>query len=221
MYTTIISGTQNSYRFKSEESFSHKKYTSMPLVDDEEFAMKSTNFIHELFNGSIDINLNIGGLNFLIKWCVIEKWPRSRLGKIRYAASMDELMSLCDEVNVEKKEIYFDRSSRTFDMIIDYYYTSNMHLDANSCVVSFYKDLKFWGLDNCEFDPCCSFKFHQLKEELDDHIAKVASLEQVKENKVIKFTGPCQDIRRKVWDITEFPETSNLAKVYNFLIFKY
>lgn len=214
MYTTIISGTHNSYRFKSEENFTHKKYTSMQQSDDTECAMRSTKFIHELFNGSSDINLNIGGLNFVIKWCVIEKLPKSRLGKIRYAANMKELLSLCDEVNVEKKEIYFDRSSRTFDMIIDYYHTNNMHLDANSCVVSFYKDLKFWGLDCCEFDPCCSFKFHQLKEELDDHIAKVAFLEQVKENKVIKFSGACQEIRRKVWDITEFPETSNLAKVY-------
>jgi len=224
MYNTIATGSHNNYRFKTEQTFLKevKHFAAQHSFEDPCYEMtKSAHFINELFNNSPEITLNIGGLNFLIKWSTIEKWPKSRLGKIRYAANMGELTKLCDEVNIEKKEIYFDRSSRNFEMILDYYYASKMHLDVNACVVSFYRDLKFWGLEHCEFDQCCSFKFHQLKEELDDHIEKVAFLELEKENKVVEFFGPCQELRRKVWAITERPETSSLArvKIFTSLIF--
>ena len=60
------------------------------------------------------IVLNVGGNKFDIKWKNLEKLPYSRLGKIRFAKSIGEVEALCDEFDIEKNEIYFDRPSTSF-----------------------------------------------------------------------------------------------------------
>ena len=60
------------------------------------------------------IVLNVGGNKFDITWKNLEKLPNSRLGKIRFAKSLEEVEALCDEIDIEKNEIYFDRPSNSF-----------------------------------------------------------------------------------------------------------
>lgn len=179
---------------------------------------RKNDFIKLIFDPQ-KITLVIRFKKFVVKWDKLERLPRSRLGQIRFATCMSDITNLCDEVDVENNEIYFNRSSRSFENIIDYYYCQKLHLDTtNTCIISLSEDLKYWGIDTCDFDPCCSFKFHQMKEDAMTHISTMQQIETrcsiaVVTNRENIHKYCCQKIRKKMWDIMEFPETSIYAKV--------
>ena len=166
-----------------------------------------------IFN-STRIILNVGGKKHDVRWKTLEKLPNSRLGKIRFSKSIQEMASLCDEIDFESNEIYFDRPARSFSAIIDYYRTDKLHSAHGTCIISFFEDLTYWGIDDNFFEPCCNFNYHQLKEEAFDEIVKIDAFEKADdETGEEKFSNCCPDSRKKVWDIIENPETSLLAKV--------
>jgi hypothetical protein len=173
-------------------------------------------FTTELLDSSEFANLNIGGQIFLLKWSLINKLPNSRLGKILHAANFDELSNLCDEINIDKKELYFDRSPNFFSDISDFYYSDAIHLEMKVCVLSFYYELIYWGMENNEFDTCCSFKFNEMKMNVTEQIEKMNEMEKMFEQmtEVPMFSGRFKILKEKTWNVMENPETSNLAKVY-------
>ncbi len=176
-----------------------------------------TDFIKTVFDPEA-ITLVIRFKKYEVKWERLEKLPNSRLGKIRYASSINEIQNLCDEVDVAKNELFFNRSSRSFETIIEYYYSQNLHFDTNICIIAFNKELKYWGIDTCDFDPCCSFKFHQMTEDAMEHISTMEMIETrcsiALEQKAELFNNCCcPTIRKKMWDIMEYPNTSYYAKV--------
>ena len=95
--------------------------------------------------------LNVGGQRHEISWSKLEKITTSRLCKIRFAKELSEIASLCDEVDVNKNEIFFDRPARYFGAILNFYQTGKLHLIEDSCVLAFYDDLEFWGMFNEKF----------------------------------------------------------------------
>lgn len=163
--------------------------------------------------------LNIGGSKYDVRWKTLESLPNSRLGKIRFAKSIQEILYLCDEVDFEINEIYFDRPARSFTAIIDFYRTNKLHSIQDICVVSFLDDLIYWGIDDNFFEPCCNFSYHQLKDEAFDEIEKIDRFERAEDETGEEiFTNCCPDSRRVVWNIMENPETSLLAKVSSLLL---
>lgn len=174
----------------------------------------SEDFVKYTFNPE-KIKLVIRYKMFELRWEILEFLPKSRLGKIRFAQSLEEIQKLCDDVNVEKNEIQFDRSPRSFEFIIDYYYSKHLHFDSNLCVIMLNSDLIYWGIETCDFDTCCSYRFHQLKQDALDHVFEMNSIED-EENKT-SFdeynNGCCETVRAKIWLITENLSSSFLAKV--------
>lgn len=168
-----------------------------------------------IFN-STRVIINVGGKKHDVRWKTLEKHPNSRLGRIRYAKSVTEMLNLCDEIDFIKNEIYFDRPARAFNSIIDYYRTGKLHSSNDMCIISFYEDLSYWGIDDNFFEPCCNFNYHQLKENAFDEIVKIDEFEKAEDLAAvsIEFGKCCPDSRRKVWDIMENPETSSIAKVH-------
>ena len=180
------------------------------------------NFVLSVFNPTT-INLKVRYRSFEVRWDKLERLPDTRLGKIRFATSLNEILKLCDEIDLEKNEIYFDTSNRSFECIINYYYSDELHLDSSSCIIAFNNELLYWGIETCDFSSCCSFKFHQMKEEAMIHISKMEVIEikrlkslhnPLEHLEVEKFSNCCwPDIRKKVWNIMEYPESSFMAKV--------
>jgi hypothetical protein len=103
--------------------------------------------------------LNIGGKRFDVRWKNFEKLPNSRLGRIRFAKSIEEIEDLCDEVNIDQNELYFDRPSNCFNPIIDYYRTGKLHITDSACIISFYDELNYWCIDDKFFEQCCNYKY--------------------------------------------------------------
>ena len=58
--------------------------------------------------------VNVGGVRHQILWRTLERLPKSRLGKLRYAKDLDEIYELCDDFNVDENEFFFDRNPKSF-----------------------------------------------------------------------------------------------------------
>ncbi len=175
---------------------------------------KETSIISSKLFNSTRIILNVGGKKHDVRWKTLERIPNSRLGKIRRAESVDEVLDLCDEIDFGLNEIYFDRPGKSFSSIIDYYRTGKLHAANDMCIISFFEDLSFWGIDDNFFEPCCNFNYHQNKEDAFEEIIKIDAIERAdEESDEIKFSNGCINSRKKIWDVMENPETSLLAKV--------
>jgi len=91
-----------------------------------------------IFN-STRIVLNVGGKKHDVRWKTLERIPNSRLGKIRNAKTVEEILGLCDEIDFSLNEIYFDRPGKSFSSIIDYYRTGKLHAANDMCIISFFE----------------------------------------------------------------------------------
>lgn len=97
------------------------------------------------------IIINVGGQRHEISWSKLEKITTSRLCKIRFAKDMKEVKKLCDEIDMDKNEIFFDRPAKYFNAILNFYQTGKLHLLEDSCVLAFYDDLEYWGIMKTHF----------------------------------------------------------------------
>lgn len=131
------------------------------------------------FTSNRRVVLNVGGVRHEVMWKTLERLPRSRLGRIRYASTFRELLDLCDDVKIEQNEIYFDRHASSFAAILQFYRTGKLHLAEELCILSFDDDLAFWGIDECFFESCCHLRYHQRKEHVLEEIRKEEEAERV------------------------------------------
>ena len=80
------------------------------------------------------------------------------------------------------------------------------------CVLSFSDDLEYWGLDELHLEACCQHNYNQLKEAVYEELRKEAESLQVRVAEDFG-TGRFSELRRKVWDLLEKPQTSKAARV--------
>jgi potassium voltage-gated channel Shab-related subfamily B protein 1 len=152
--------------------------------------------------------LNVGGVRHEVLWKTLEHLPDTRLGKLRAARTYFEILKLCDDYN--SNEYFFDRHPRSFTAILNFYRTGKLHLVEDICVLSFQEDLDYWGIQEYQFQVCCLNKYQQKKEILMEEMRQ----EEVMKDKVVdEFVGYCPEIRRKLWDLMENPQTSISARV--------
>ena len=174
--------------------------------------------VKSLFKNEKKVTLNIGGARHEVLWKTLESIPASRLGRIRFAKSAREIEMLCDYLNLEESEIFFDKQNASFDCILNFYRTGKLHMFENMCVLAFHEDLIYWGIEDCYLENCCHLKYHQRKDALLDEIRKEedASKENVSTEKFGSHCFPA--VRKRVWDLMENPQTSKTARVCFFNI---
>jgi potassium voltage-gated channel Shab-related subfamily B protein 1 len=76
--------------------------------------------------------------------------------------------------------------------------------------------VSFQGVDEYYFEACCHFRYYSRKENI---IEEMKRTEEVEESIIDEYTGmECLiDIRRRVWNMMENPETSHIAKAIGFI----
>lgn len=166
-------------------------------------------FVKTIFN-PIKITLNIRERKYDIRWKALEKLPDSRLGKIRYSKNLNELKSLCDDVSIEKNEIYFNKSFKIFESILESYFCRNVHYNSSTCVIAYKNDFNYWGIQEHNLESCCVLKYIDEK---DEEMAVLKNVQMYCRNKEFIINKILPITIEKVWIIMEHPQSSILSRV--------
>ncbi|NP_001368707.1 BTB domain-containing protein [Caenorhabditis elegans] len=92
------------------------------------------------------IILNVGGVRHETYKHTLKKIPATRLSRLTTnLANYDPVLN----------EYFFDRHPGVFAQILNYYRTGKLHYPLDVCGPLFEEELKYWGLDSNECEPCC------------------------------------------------------------------
>jgi len=153
--------------------------------------------------------LNVGGKIHQVRWETIDKFPRSRLQKIRYATSEVEILSLCDAFSLHKREFYFDRSPRIFENILGLYRKGELHLTERVCPRDFLGELEYWGLSALHLESCCAYTLQRSS-----WLLPIVNHGVDMDDEVNCFEGRrFGDLRFFLWKLFESPNSSTAARV--------
>ncbi|XP_028836686.1 potassium voltage-gated channel subfamily V member 1 isoform X2 [Denticeps clupeoides] len=159
--------------------------------------------------------INVGGSRYILSHELLASHPETRLGKLALS-TRDSAMDLCDDADFLENEFFFDRNSQTFQYVMNFYKTGHLHVREELCVVSFLQEIEYWGIDELRIDPCCREKYYrrkEMKETLD-----VQGEAEVIDDEDEDFSGVmCQDLRQRLWDLMEKPDSSTAAKTFGTL----
>ena len=84
-------------------------------------------------------------------------------------------MNLCDDYSLVENEYFFDRHSRSFNTILNFYRTGKLHVADEMCVLAFNDDLDYWGIPDYYLETCCTYKFSTKKEQVEEEMEAEAS----------------------------------------------
>jgi len=96
------------------------------------------------------ITLNIGGTVFKTLRSTLNKFPDSKLGKLR-PSSINYINS--------SNEYFFDRSPELFNVILDYYRSEDiqLHIPSYICGAVLISELKFWEIPIRNISDCPTY----------------------------------------------------------------
>ncbi len=162
--------------------------------------------------------INVGGTRFKVKVSNFARMaPKSRLFRLVRADSEEEILRLCDGFTPgETPEYFFNRSWATFNSILDFYRKGTLHMTTETCALVFKAELSFWGIDELFMDPCCALKYYPEIEACQKEVkSDIDAKKREEDRKKYENFGPSLvgRVRSKLWNITEYPETSFAAQV--------
>uniref|UniRef100_A0A4W5RML7 Potassium voltage-gated channel, delayed-rectifier, subfamily S, member 3a n=1 Tax=Hucho hucho TaxID=62062 RepID=A0A4W5RML7_9TELE len=149
------------------------------------------------------LNLNVGGFKQRVECSILQRFPRTRLGRLLCCVSEEAILELCDDFSPTDREYYFDRNPCFFRNVLNFYHTGKIHLMEELCVFSFSQEIEYWGIKELHLDSCCSNKFQEQKQ------FELSTMDKDLE----KFEGTwCSEVRKNIWLHLENPGYSCLAK---------
>ncbi|XP_023993406.1 delayed-rectifier potassium channel regulatory subunit KCNS3-like [Salvelinus sp. IW2-2015] len=174
------------------------------------------------------LNLNVGGFKQRVERSILQRFPRTRLGRLLCCVSEEAILELCDDFSPTDREYYFDRNPCFFRNVLNFYHTGKIHLMEELCVFSFSQEIEYWGIKALHLDSCCSNKFQEQRQFAEDKDWDRRSGEQQQQFGSIdssmeelstmdkdleKFEGTwCSEVRKNIWLHLENPGYSCLAK---------
>ena len=116
---------------------------------------------------SAKVELNIGGTIFPVTWELLLRLPDSRLARVAACSTEEELNNCGATFDSTRQQICFNRRSRNFLDVLDFYRGGRLHMPSNCCPVEYVEELSFWGLSENNLQPCCFKRWIESREELD------------------------------------------------------
>jgi hypothetical protein len=167
------------------------------------------------------IILNARGTRYEVLMRIFDKYPQSRLGKIKKLIeigdnnrSNNDLIDLCDDFDLGKSEFYFNRDPYILNFVINFYEDSKIHYDDKICSKFFLHEIKYWGLNEFLFDnDCkCQINFFIQREECSENSE---NQEKVIDDIYNKENFGCflPKIREYIWGIIDRPADPSITKV--------
>ena len=174
---------------------------------------------------SKSVILNVGGRKYEVLRKHLTNFPHSRLWKLAHANTPEEIQRHCDRYKPGRDtsdgdfvpaEYYFDHNFTSFAEILDGYRTGHLHLCPSNCAYSTREDIAYWGIDELLVEPCCAVKYYPEIEicckEIDTE--ETEKQREIEREKLEDFgTTWYGKLRKKLWDLFEYPSTSKGAQV--------
>ncbi|XP_042293977.1 potassium voltage-gated channel subfamily G member 4 [Sceloporus undulatus] len=161
-----------------------------------------------------EIVVNVGGIKYLLPWSTLDEFPSSRLSKLRFCSSYEEIIQLCDDYDEDTHEFFFDRSPSAFGMIVSFFAAGKLMLLRDMCALSFRDELRYWGIEESSLESCCFRKLFQKADEL----AEMRREEEMEINKVmsciLEEETKAGQFMTKLRDMVENPRSGLPGKIF-------
>ena len=126
---------------------------------------KNDYFSQHIKESKEQLFLNVGGIKFKIFKSNFSCFPDTRLSKLVRANNDEESLAYCDEImysaQKESKEYFFHRSPQIFNYVLDIYREGTLHSPLGICTIQLKQELRYWGINDELFEPCCALQYHQ------------------------------------------------------------
>ncbi|XP_056134780.1 potassium voltage-gated channel subfamily G member 4-like [Lampris incognitus] len=104
---------------------------------------------------TLQVLVNVGGNRYTFPWSTLERFPQSRLGRLRSCTTPEEIARLCDDYDETRQEFFFDRNPMAFRVILNFLAAGKLRLLRELCAVSLHDELDYWGVDPVHMERCC------------------------------------------------------------------
>uniref|UniRef100_A0A8C8RCD1 Potassium voltage-gated channel modifier subfamily G member 4 n=1 Tax=Pelusios castaneus TaxID=367368 RepID=A0A8C8RCD1_9SAUR len=166
------------------------------------------------FDRSREIIVNVGGIKYLLPWSTLDEFPMTRLSKLKFCSSYDEIIQLCDDYDEDTHEFFFDRNPSAFGMIVSFLAAGKLMLLRDMCALSFQEELRYWGIEESNLEKCCFRKLFQKLQEL----AEGHKEEEMQRNKdttcVLAEKSKSGQFMNKLRDMVENPQSGLPGKIF-------
>ncbi|XP_062997203.1 potassium voltage-gated channel subfamily G member 4 [Elgaria multicarinata webbii] len=162
-----------------------------------------------------EIMVNVGGIKYLLPWSTLDEFPSSRLSKLKFCSSYEEILQLCDDYDEDTQEFFFDRNPGAFGMIVSFLAAGKLMLLRDTCALSFQEELRYWGIEESSLENCCFRKLFQKAEELaeahkDNELRREKLSSCTLEEEETKFSQYMSKLR----DMVENPQSGLPGKIF-------
>lgn len=161
-----------------------------------------------------EILVNVGGRRYLLPWSTLDEFPLSRLSKLRFCRSHEEIAQLCDDYDEDNQEFFFDRSPSAFGVIVSFLAAGKLVHLREMCVLSFQEELTYWGIEEANLERCCLRKLLRKLDELDELRREEALQEQREACRPAVHTSRWGLFMNRLREMVENPQSGLPGKVF-------
>ncbi|XP_017567535.1 potassium voltage-gated channel subfamily G member 4 [Pygocentrus nattereri] len=158
--------------------------------------------------------INVGGDHYAFSWSTLDEFPLSRLGRLRHCTRPEDIASLCDDYDEVRREFFFDRSSATFRVILNFLAAGKLRLLRHVCAVSLSDELDYWGIDPTHMERCCRRRMMTRLEEVAERKQKDEERRQKRlQNRPSEEKG-YRALMSRLRDVVENPHSGWLGRTF-------
>ncbi|KAM9861306.1 voltage-gated potassium channel regulatory subunit KCNG4-like [Aulostomus maculatus] len=167
---------------------------------------------------TLQVLINVGGNRYTFPWSTLEQFPQSRLGRLRFCTTPEEIARLCDDYDETCQEYFFDRNPTAFRVILNFLAAGKLRLLRELCAVSLHDELDYWGVDPGHMERCCRRRMITRVEEVAERERKEEEWRQKRMMMMKKSTTDVEKgYRRLIWmlrEVVENPHSGLAGKMF-------
>ncbi|KAK7912345.1 hypothetical protein WMY93_012556 [Mugilogobius chulae] len=154
---------------------------------------------------SLQAIINVGGNRYAFPWATLERFPQSRLGRLRFCTTSEEISRLCDDYDESRREFFLTEPT-AFRVILNFLAAGKLRLLRELCAVSLHDELDYWGVDPAHMERCCRRK---MITRVDEKMERERKDEEWRQKRLMlqrKSVENGQGYHRVVWMVREIME---------------
>ncbi|XP_034016264.1 potassium voltage-gated channel subfamily G member 4-like [Thalassophryne amazonica] len=222
----IISNTTHdfsTYSISSDDSSLNRFFTEIPETETikgvyfqrvQRLCDPNTSYV---VDQTLQVLINVGGNRYTFPWSTLEQFPQSRLGRLRFCTTPEEIARLCDDYDETCQEFFFDRNPTAFRVILNFLASGRLRLLRELCAVSLHDELDYWGVDLGHMERCCRRRMFTRVEEVMEQERKEEERQQKQVN-LHKSTSEAerghQTLIWKLREAVENPQSGLAGKMF-------